>query len=59
MDFIESTDLFGETKNRHKTIFLFLGFFTVMAIIFSFQLIGQNIKGLGDNYRSLFCSNLK
>jgi len=59
MDFEEGLDLFGETKNKHKTVFLFLGFFTVIAIIFCFQAIGQKIKGVGDNYNSLFCSNLK
>lgn len=59
MDFDSGPDIFGEAKTNHKIVFLLLGFFTVIAIIFSFQAVGNKIKGIKNNYNALFCANIK
>lgn len=52
-------DILLDVKHSQKIWSFAMGFFLVMAVIFSFQFLSTKIPGLKDNYLNLFCFNIK
>lgn len=52
-------DSFLKEKHTQKLVFFFIGFLTVLVIVFSFQFLSEKIPGLKNNYLSFFCANIK